>query len=1129
MSNFGFLETKKEFADFAPAAIEAEKLFYISPRLCAGDCRTALELAVNWVYDCDAQIQRPYKDNLANLIYEYDFKSALPYDTWKKLTVLKDIGNLAIHSKKVISREDALLCLKNLFEFIDWIDYSYGREYIAKTFRDHLIPKPESEIYAERIKNQAIALKDHARKQQELTEELARLRKELAAAKEKNQKERHFQPEKISEFKTRKVYIDIDMKLEGWIFDGPTANVIEEMDVVLRKPDGSYQNGAADYVLMGRDGRPLAVVEAKKTSKDPNVGKEQARFYAEALEQKYGRRPMIFLTNGFETYFWDEISAPPRRVSGIFSQEDLERFMNRRELPHPKLEELEIKDSITNRPYQKEAIRAVCANIQKGNRKHLLVMATGTGKTRTAASLVDVLSRGNVITNVLYLADRRELVKQSKNAFHENLPDMSLCNLCSNKDAGNEKARVVFSTYPTILNAIDERKGKEGEKLYSPSHFDLIIIDESHRSIFKKYRAIFEYFDAHLLGLTATPKTEVDRNTYDFFDMENGDPTYAYSYQQAIEEDYLVPYYNYETSTKFIEEGIHYDELSEEDKKRYEDDFAEDGHVPDEIPSSALNRFVFNQDTVDKVITDLMQKGIRTAGGNRIGKTIIFAENKKHAQYIVDRFDALYPKYNGTYAARVVCDDSYVDRTIDLFKVPDKEPYIAVSVDMLDTGIDVPEITNLVFFKKVRSKAKFWQMIGRGTRKCDGIECVDQKGSSFNKKYFYIFDYCSNFEFFRQKQDKPDQTGNTVISLSEGIFSDRISLAAILQKEKYAAKEYQDWRKEMVNTVLGQVKELNSNSAAIRLHMQAVEDFKDEKIYDDLTVNKVTELKKEVAPLVSLDYEDIDAQRFDYFMYNLMLAFANGDKSFPSRKATLMDTADRLSNKTSIDAVKSELPILKKIGTDEFWANVTLLDMEEIRKRLRPLLQYLRIDGGNPIVVTNLHDEVTDEKEGNPIMPEEQKPYKERVEHYFLAHQDSPAVQKLIKNEPITEIDYAELGRIFTQELGSKEEFIQSFPDYAVHLDFGLVVRKIAKMDHKAAEAAFSKFINDENLNAVQIAFIRKVITYVEVNGYMDDATKIFYAPFDRPAMDRIFNVKQQGEIIHIINTIKSNAVLIRA
>ena len=430
MSNFGFLETKKEFADFAPAAIEAEKLFYISPRLCAGDCRTALELAVNWVYDCDAQIQRPYKDNLANLIYEYDFKSALPYDTWKKLTVLKDIGNLAIHSKKVISREDALLCLKNLFEFIDWIDYSYGREYIAKTFRDHLIPKPESEIYAERIKNQAIALKDHAKKQQELTEELTRLRKELAAAKEKNQKERHFQPEKISEFKTRKVYIDIDMKLEGWIFDGPTANVIEEMDVVLRKPDGSYQNGAADYVLMGRDGRPLAVVEAKKTSKDPNVGKEQARFYAEALEQKYGRRPMIFLTNGFETYFWDEISAPPRRVSGIFSQEDLERFMNRRELPHPKLEELEIKDSITNRPYQKEAIRAVCANIQKGNRKHLLVMATGTGKTRTAASLVDVLSRGNVITNVLYLADRRELVKQSKNAFHENLPDMSLCNLC---------------------------------------------------------------------------------------------------------------------------------------------------------------------------------------------------------------------------------------------------------------------------------------------------------------------------------------------------------------------------------------------------------------------------------------------------------------------------------------------------------------------------------------------------------------------------------------------------------------------------------------------------------------------------------------------------------------------------
>lgn len=527
---------------------------------------------------------------------------------------------------------------------------------------------------------------------------------QYTAEKGEHQQNRTFKSQDLSEFKTRKIYIDVDMKQMGWKFTGTDADVQEEYPVEdMAGVVG--QKGYCDYVLFGKDGMPLAVVEAKRTSKDPNSGRKQAELYAKCLEQKFGRRPMMFTTNGFETYFWDDQTAPQRRVSGIFSKDDLQKLMNRRS-EHPDLMAVPIDDKITDRYYQKEAIRAVCEQIERGFRKHLLVMATGTGKTRTASSLTDVLSRGKQVTNILFLADRTALVKQAKDDFKNYLPDMSLCNLCTNKDDRN--ARIVFSTYPTMLNAIDDVKSKDGTRLFTPAHFDLIIIDESHRSIFKKYRVIFEYFDAIMVGLTATPKTEVDRNTYDFFEMEHGVPTYAYDYETAVYQDHvLVPYYNYEVHTKFLDEGIIYDDLSESDKERFEEDFGEDGFVPERISSAAMNKFIFNELTVDTVLQDLMERGIHVAGGDRIGKTIIFAQNKRHAEFIIERFNKLYPKYKGTFAQRVIHDDAYAQTVIDDFKMADKPPFIAVSVDMMDTGIDVPECVNLVFFKKFIPKQSF--------------------------------------------------------------------------------------------------------------------------------------------------------------------------------------------------------------------------------------------------------------------------------------------------------------------------------------------------------------------------------------------------------------------------------------
>ena len=590
MSNFEFLKDIKEYALFAPAAIEAERVYASAPAMCAVGCRKALELAVKWVYSADTSMQMPYKDNLQSLIHEPSFRFAVDYNTWGKMPFIIKLGNLAVHTEKSVQKSDALLALKGLFEFIEWVDYCYGTDYEERKFDENLIPTERVVIDTKKIKEQESLLGEKDAEIEALRKKIEQLSKQFTAEKEQHKEERSFKSEDLSEFKTRKIYIDVDMKQMGWRFTGTDADVQEEYPVEdMAGVVG--QMGYCDYVLFGKDGSPLAVVEAKRSSKDPNIGRKQAVLYADCLERKFGRRPMMFTTNGFETYFWDDKTAPQYPVSGIFSKDDLQKLMNRR-TERVDLMGVAIDDHITDRYYQKEAIRAVCEQIQNGFRKHLLVMATGTGKTRTASSLVDVLSRGKYVTNILFLADRTALVKQAKDDFKNYLPDMSLCNLCSNKDDRN--ARIVFSTYPTMLNAIDDTKSKDGVRLFTPSHFDLIIIDESHRSIFKKYRAIFEYFNAIMVGLTATPKTDVDRNTYEFFEMEHGVPTYAYDYETAVYQDrVLVPYYNYEVQTKFLEEGISYDDLSDEDKERYEEDFIEDGLMPDFIPSADMNKFIF--------------------------------------------------------------------------------------------------------------------------------------------------------------------------------------------------------------------------------------------------------------------------------------------------------------------------------------------------------------------------------------------------------------------------------------------------------------------------------------------------------------------------------------------------------
>ena len=1116
--NFGFLASKPEYALFSDACIEAERTFTTSPAMCVVGCRKALELAVKWVYAADETMKEPYRDNLQSLLHEPTFRFAVNRTVWSRLPLLVKMGNASVHTNKKLLPQDAVITLRSLFDFVQWLDYCYGSAYEQRTFDERKIPAIKLALNVKTIKQRESLLEQKNDEIRKLEEEVRRLRSQFATAKAEAADAEPFNPDEIPESETRRRYIDFDLQYAGWPEDAI------ETEVEVTGMPNSEGKGYIDYVLNGKNGKPLAIVEAKRTMHDPKKGLQQARLYAECLEARYGYKPFIFLSNGFETYFCDHDAAPERPCSGVFSRDDLQRLMNRRDSTLP-LETVRVDDEIAGRYYQIEAIKAICSHFEEGHRKSLLVMATGTGKTRTAAGLVDVLARANQVTNALFLADRVALVAQAKHSFQEYLPHMSLCNLCEAKDKQeNKDARIVFSTYPTILNAIDNLQNDEGERLYTPAHFDLIIVDEAHRSIFRKYRAIFDYFDAKVVGLTATPKDEVDRNTYDFFEVERGVPTYVYEYHTAVYQDqYLVPYFNIEVGTEFLEKGITYDDLSESDRERYDDDWEEayGTNAPEFIPSSQLNSWVFNEKTVDTVLQDLMENGIKVHGGERLGKTIIFAQSKLHAEYIVERFNKLYPKLaKGGFIRRVVHGDDYAHTIIDQFKLKEL-PVITVSVDMMDTGIDVPEILNLVFFKQVRSKTKFWQMIGRGTRLCPDIVAEDRlDGEYVGKQRFFIFDYCGNFEFFRQGKNMAE--GANPESLSEKIFKREVELVHALQHSAFADDEHQKRRSRMVYEVVSLTKSLKEEpiKASVKIKMHAVEKFGYEYAFASLSDTDVGELQNDVAPLVRIDEDDQFALRFDALMYGYMIAAIRGESTSMHRRK-LVNIAVALEGKATVPQVKEKLPTIQRVSAEGVLDTAGMIELDDLRLELRDLVKFITDQNPRAIVTTSLNDPVTSRQEGELLdFGEEFADYKLKVNRYINENGDKLIIHKLRNNLPMTQVEFDELERIFTEDLGTKRDYRTAYED----TPFGLLVRKIAGLDHEAVMAAFADFINDEALNPQQMAFVRKVVEFVEENGSMEPSA-LAKAPFDRPtSFFRLFDDGRQKRLVQIIRQIHANA-----
>ena len=1073
-TNFEFLKKESKFSSFADVAISAEKILPIDFAASTINCRRAMEFAIKWMYSVDHSLVMPWDDKLVSLMSTDEFRDIVDEDLLKRMDFIRKTGNNAAHAGKKITKEQAILCLENLYIFMDFVAYCYADTYEEGSFNASLVEEKPNVI--------PVIPPETTLKLEQLMKENAALKDELTARREEQQQTYVPKPLDISEYKTRKIYIDTMLEDAGWI---ENKNWINEYEIP-GMPNKS-EVGYADYVLMGDDGRILAVIEAKRTCVDVAKGRQQLKLYCDLIEQKQHRRPVGFLTNGFDTRIIDN-QYPERKCATIYSKRDLEKLFNLQSM-RGSLKYISVDKNIAGRYYQEGAIKAVCDSFgTKNRRKALLVMATGSGKTRTVIALCKVLLDQGWVKNILFLADRNSLVTQAKRSFVNLLPDLSVTNLCEEKD--NYTAHCVFSTYQTMMNCIDDIRDEDG-KLFTCGHFDLVVCDEAHRSIYNKYRDIFNYFDAPLVGLTATPKDEIDKNTYEVFELENGVPTYGYELAQAVKDGYLVDFMSVETTLKFIQQGIVYDELSEADKQTYEDTFEdENGELPESIASSALNEWIFNEDTIREVLHVLMTNGLKVDYGNKIGKTIIFAKNHTHAEKILEIFNKEYPHLNN-YAKVIDNYITYAQSAIDEFSDPKKMPQIAISVDMLDTGIDVPEVLNLVFFKKVMSKAKFWQMIGRGTRLCPGL--MDGE----DKQKFYIFDFCGNFEFFRMNKGKP--TAN-MMALQGAIFSLQFEISFKLQDLQYQTERLIAYRKALVEHMTGKVLELNRDNFAVRQHLKYVDLYSKENNYQTLTYEDTLTVKQELAPLIEPEKDDAKALRFDALMYGIELAYLAG-KKYSRGRHDLLKKVSAIASVANIPEIMMQAELIDKILHTDYLDTADINEFEHIRESLRDLIKYI------PIVKvrydTDFDDEILSmEWKESELENDDLKNYKAKAEYYVRQHQDNEVISKLKNNIPLKASDIDVLEDILWSEIGTQQDYEAEYGDKPL----GEFVREIVGLDMNAAKTAFAEYLDETYLDSRQIYFVNQIVEFIVHNGMMRDLSVLQETPFtDQGSIVEIF------------------------
>lgn len=1126
MSQFAFL--KAEFAEIHDHAGRAESLAIADPRAACFYARFALEVMVKWLYRHDSSLRDPYENTLSARIHEPTFRRLIGERLVAKARIVKDMGNAAVHEVKPVLPANAAIALRELFHLSYWLVRTYARGAKpppALTFDPDALPR-NAAISATSLKQlqeaarqlaEAVKAKDEAEakrlagedERQKLEAEIAALRAEVAATKAANAKVPD--PHDYDEAATRDTFIDLLLSEAGWSLDKP-----QDREFAVTGMPNNSGDGFVDYVLWGDDGKPLAVVEAKRTKRDPRVGQQQAKLYADCLEAQFDQRPVIFYTNGYEHWIWDDRRYPPRPIQGFLTKDELELIIRRRNTLKS-LAAADIDPAIAERFYQTRAIRRVGETFEKDNlRRALLVMATGSGKTRTVIALSDMLLRANWARRILFLADRVALVNQAVGAFKKFLPSASPVNLVTEKSA---TGRVYVSTYPTMMKLIDE--ATDGKRRFGPGHFDLIIIDEAHRSVYRKYGAIFDYFDSLLVGLTATPKDEVDRDTYRLFGLQRGLPTDAYGLDDAVKDGFLVPPKAVSVPLKFQREGITYDELSEEDKEAWDAvEWDEDGSVPVRVEPAALNKWLFNADTVDKVLEHLMTHGIKVADGDRLGKTIIFAKTHDHAQFIVTRFNENNPHYKGTFAQVIDFKTDYAQTLIDDFSTTDKAPHIAVSVDMLDTGIDVPDVVNLVFFKIVRSKTKFWQMIGRGTRLRP-----DLFGPGRHKEQFFIFDFCRNFEFFNQNPEMTE--GSAGNSLAAQLFTARVELIGEFDGAgPELDEEARGLRKALAVRLHQEVCGMSLDNFLVRPKRRLIEKYAEEQAWERLDLAARTELMEDIAGLpTSLVDDDIAAKQFDLVMLKTELAVIRSDKSFEGLRKKIVDIGSLLEEMDNIPMVAQEIALIHDIQSDEFWQDVTLPMLENVRIRLRGLIKLIELKK-RPMIYTDFEDEIGEAEEitvrGVSVGTDMDR-FRLKVRHFLKANENHIAVLRLRRNEPLTKIDLTELERFFIAEGIAGPEEVDRLRAQG---GLGLFVRSIVGLDREAAKHAFDQFSAAHTLTANQLEFLNMVIDHLTERGIVEPEL-LYESPFtdfDPLGVAGMFNEGEVVELIGILNSVRDRA-----
>ncbi len=1144
MSNFTFLKTS--WPQLAADALRTESLALLDPRASCFYARRTLELAVQWLYESDETLKWPYDDSLSALIHEQSFKDLAGPAIFAKCRLVKDLGNQAVHSNRSIKQADSEQAVKELFHILYWLARTYSavgtlptadiafdpsllsagakRAAAQRATTQQEMQKLQAELEARdaAMRAQAKALEDSSKTADELDAEINKLRAEIASIKQQNAATPDTHD--YSEAQTRDFFIDLLLHESGWPLDNP-----EDREYQVAGMPNNKGIGFVDYVLWGDDGLPLAVVEAKRTKKDARIGRQQAALYADCLQKQFDRRPIIFYTNGYEHWLWDDTNYPPRPVAGFYKKDELELLIQRRNSGRAHAS-LAINTTIAERPYQHLAIRAICDAFEAAHRKSLIVMATGAGKTRTVVALTDLLMRANRVKRVLFLADRVALVKQATNAFKTFLPGCNAVNLVLEQEEAT--SRVYVSTYPTIMGMIDDLKS--GRRRFGPGHFDMVVIDEAHRSVYQKYGAIFDYFDSLLVGLTATPKSDIDKNTYRLFDLETGVPTAAYELEKAVAEQYLVPPRAISVPLKFQREGITYAELSEEDKEQWEElDWDEEGTVPDKVEAAALNQWLFNEDTVDKVLEHLMRHGQKVDGGDRLGKTILFAKNHNHAQFIQERFDINYPHLKGTFARVIDNQEKYAQSLIDAFSDRNSAPHLAISVDMLDTGIDVPEVLNLVFFKMVRSKTKFWQMIGRGTRLCKDIF-----GPGQHKEYFTVFDYCQNFEYFQampQGVEAPAQAG-----LSEKLFLRRLELLqevtprpeepAPLPAKKVAETGggYVSLAEDLATTLHKTVAAMNLNNFIVRPKRKYVETYSAREAWNKLSSQQAEEIADNLASLpADLDPEDITARQFDLLILNLQLAVLHSGRSLPNLQKQTCEIAALLEQKHSIPVVAVQMPLIQEIQSDEYWQDVTVDILEIARRRLRDLVKFIDRHGRKSLYTDfedaiGAGDELVLQGLGTAI---DVAQYKKKVQAFLRQHENEAVIVKLRTNVPLTAEDLNTLEDMLYNlgGEGTKEQFLSI---YGQEQSLGKLVRSLVGLEMAAVQQAFATFLDTSRYNANQIHFVLNIIDYLTANGVMEPG-KLYDQPFtyfSNTGVEGIFNDNDVTELIAKVISFTKNA-----